>query len=59
MINVSFLIKSLNKKNLAVTVLAILSIHMYLPSFNEGLCIELYKNAKISNAKICGFFKLS
>lgn len=60
MINVSFFnIKFLNKKNFVVIVFVILSIYMYLFFFNEGLCIELYKNVKILNVKICGFFKLS
>lgn len=54
-----FLIKFLNKKNFVVIVFVILSIYMYLFFFNEGLCIELYKNVKILNVKICGFFKLS
>lgn len=54
-----FLIKFLNKKNFVVIVFVILSIYKYLFFFNEGLCIELYKNVKILNVKICGFFKLS
>lgn len=54
-----FLIKFLNKKNFVVIVFVILSIYMYLFFFNEGLCIELYKNVNILNVKICGFFKLS
>lgn len=54
-----FLIKFLNKKNFVVIVFVILSIYMYLFFYNEGLCIELYKNVKILNVKICGFLKLS